>query len=132
MHQTIQQAEITMKSTHFRLDIAPPTVNHYWIQKGFRKILSKRAVEFRKEIKKACEGQAQFDREVSVSIAYYPPDKRKRDIDNILKPLLDALQCAGVFNDDYQVKTITATRHDVCRGGAVSVYVIDYSPNWIK
>ena len=112
-----------MTKVRLELNTAPPTVNHYWLQKGFRKILSKRAQEFRKEIAVACAGQAQFEGSVAVSISYSPPDKRKRDIDNIVKPILDALQFAGVFKDDYQVKTITATRRDVCRGGSVVIQI---------
>jgi crossover junction endodeoxyribonuclease RusA len=34
---------------------------------------------------------------------FYPPDKRRRDSDNYLKPLWDALTHAGVWADDSQV-----------------------------
>ena len=33
---------------------------------------------------------------LSVSIELFEPDKRRRDIDNLIKPLLDALEAANV------------------------------------
>jgi Holliday junction resolvase RusA-like endonuclease len=41
-----------------------------------------------------------IDYPVSVSIYAAPPDRRKRDIDNLAKPILDALTHAGVWVDD--------------------------------
>ena len=58
-----------------------------------------------------------------MTIDYHPPDRRKRDIDNIIKPILDALQHAGLFDDDFQIQKITATRHDVQDGGVVVILV---------
>ena len=34
----------------------------------------------------------------------YPPDQRRRDIDNYNKALFDALTLTGVWEDDSQVK----------------------------
>ena len=44
--------------------------------------------------------------EVSVEIDLYPPDRRRRDIANPLKCLLDSMTHAGVYEDDSQIKDI--------------------------
>ena len=54
-----------------------------------------------------------FEGSVAVSIAAYPPDKRKRDLDNLLKSTLDALERAGFFGDDHQVDDLRIRRHEV-------------------
>lgn len=41
-----------------------------------------------------------FDVEVSISIGIVAPDKRARDIDNLIKPCLDVLVKALVIKDD--------------------------------
>jgi crossover junction endodeoxyribonuclease RusA len=38
------------------------------------------------------------------------PDNRRRDIDNLLKPLLDSMTHAGVWKDDCQVHDLRITR----------------------
>jgi crossover junction endodeoxyribonuclease RusA len=43
---------------------------------------------------------------MAVDITLSPPDKRKRDIDNPIKPLLDALTRAGIWKDDSQVSDL--------------------------
>ena len=51
----------------------------------------------------------------SVMVDYYPKDKRARDLDNLLKPILDALE-GQVFANDNQVDMLTITRRRVNRG----------------
>lgn len=47
---------------------------------------------------------------LSLIIEAYPPDKRKRDIDNIIKSLMDSLQHAGLFEDDNQIDFLQVER----------------------
>ena len=47
------------------------------------------------------------------------PDKRRRDIDNLLKPILDALGQYGVYEDDSQIidlriRSIEGKKGTVC------------------
>tara|TARA_R110000822_G_scaffold3036_10_gene13887 strand:+ start:2454 stop:2807 length:354 start_codon:yes stop_codon:yes gene_type:complete len=106
------------------LGYAPPTVNHYWLQHGVRRFLSKRANTFRHDIKGHCKDK-RLEGFLSVHIDYYPPDKRKRDIDNIIKPILDALQHAELFEDDYQVKKISANRLETITGGSCVITITE-------
>jgi crossover junction endodeoxyribonuclease RusA len=40
---------------------------------------------------------------VTVDVCADRPDNRRRDLDNLLKPLLDAMEHAGVYVNDSQV-----------------------------
>jgi crossover junction endodeoxyribonuclease RusA len=114
------------KSVSFSLELTPPTINHYWNHKGARRFMSDRAIEFRRIIKDKCLDE-RLEGFLAIRIEYYPPDKRKRDIDNILKPILDALQHAQLFADDYQIQKITALRKTkIVDGGLVLIKVSEY------
>lgn len=69
-------------------------------------------------------GIKSFDRAtISVEVDVFPPDKRKRDLDGILKVLLDSLQRGGLFDDDAQIAKLLVTRKEIIAGGQVVVRV---------
>tara|TARA_R110002110_G_scaffold27125_2_gene99009 strand:+ start:69 stop:443 length:375 start_codon:yes stop_codon:yes gene_type:complete len=43
---------------------------------------------------------------VEVELALTPPDKRKRDLDNYIKPVLDVLEQSGALENDNMVKRL--------------------------
>lgn len=53
---------------------------------------------------------SRFEAEVSITIGFVAPDRRKRDLDNLIKPVLDILVKGQVIKDDSDrhVKRITA------------------------
>ena len=51
------------------------------------------------------------------------PDKRRRDLDNITKALLDALSHANMFEDDEQIDDLHLIRMGVEKPGRVEVTV---------
>jgi crossover junction endodeoxyribonuclease RusA len=123
----------------------PPTVNHY--KKVGRTITTKRGKIFQQKINspqtnrffyevwlkiqtlKAQEGLKSFDDDtISVEVYIYPPDKRKRDIDNPIKPLLDSLQKAGMYNDDNQIARLLITRCNTIDQGQIIVRIATYEP----
>lgn len=91
----------------------PPSVNMYWRRNGGRYFIAKKGMDFRQACLDACikhYGLYGRDIKLAVLIEAYPPDKRKRDLDNILKPILDGLAHAKVFEDDVQVDKLTIWR----------------------
>ena len=53
-----------------------------------------------------------------MTVTLHPPDHRRRDLDNSMKGLLDALEHAGVYADDSQIDELKIVRGDVMPGGA--------------
>jgi len=49
---------------------------------------------------------------LAVDVEIHPPDRRRRDIDNVLKALLDALQHGGAYHDDNQIVGLSI--HECC------------------
>jgi crossover junction endodeoxyribonuclease RusA len=60
---------------------------------------------------------------LAVTIKLYPPDRRVRDIDNVVKSTLDALCQAGVFADDGQIDMLHVTREQVIKFGAAEIFI---------
>jgi crossover junction endodeoxyribonuclease RusA len=51
----------------------------------------------------------------------FPPDRRRRDLDNIQKPVLDALEHAAVYEDDSQIDLLITRRREVTSPGRIEV-----------
>jgi len=95
----------------------PISANRYWrhgrLANGVQKVmLSKEARNYRLLCQGAYLEQFKkilnpFTGTVAVAVTLTPPDKRRRDIDNPIKPLLDVLQKSlSILNDDSQVKAL--------------------------
>jgi len=102
----------------------PPTVNHYWLPNAnHSKRISARGMQFRADVIHACRGHSGIMGRVSVSVIANPPDKRKRDLDNIFKALLDALNHAGMIEDDSLIDRLLIERGKVFEVGQVRVTI---------
>jgi len=97
----------------------PPSTNHnaYWGQVGHRRYLTTKAKAFRADVAKAVRLREGFQIPIAMTVELYPADRRRRDIDNPIKALLDALQHAGAIADDSLVAKLTVTRREVVKGG---------------
>lgn len=104
----------------------PPSVNTYWGFRGSQRFLTKRAKDFKDAVESAfilSEHQGFGDDRINLVVFLHAPDKRVRDIDNIAKPLLDALTQAGVFEDDGQVDRLLIVRREPKKGGMCRVVI---------
>lgn len=103
----------------------PPSINHYWRRVGSKTLISKEGRRYREAVAAICQEQriAFGDAPLSLSIIAHPPDRRRRDLDNLLKAPLDAMQAAGVYQDDYQIEVIHLERGECVRNGSLIVEI---------
>ncbi len=103
----------------------PPSINTYWRRAGARIHISKNGIRFRERVIHILRP---LDLEplrgpVWVTVEVFPPDKRRRDIDNLQKALFDALKHGGVYEDDSQISFFSVARMGVVPGGKVVVKI---------
>lgn len=114
----------------------PPSVNTYWrsvtlpTKRGSRScvLLSERGRAYRKAVWEQTlqDGLTAFpiSGRLKVTVYAYPPDRRVRDLDNLLKGLLDALAYAQVIEDDGMIDDLHILRRQmVAPRGLVSVRI---------
>ena len=89
----------------------PPTVNRYWRQFNGRTILSREARAYRKSVPAAKTDQPLIG-DLAIGLIVIPPDRRRRDLDNIFKALFDAMQYRQYFLDDSQISAIFAIKSE--------------------
>ncbi len=109
-----------------RLELAyPPSINNYFRKYRNRMVISREGRLFRRKVCSALSllGAEPMKGELVMIIYAYPPDRRKRDIDNIQKPLLDALEKGGAFVNDNQVKDLRTVMNRPEKGGRVIVTI---------
>jgi crossover junction endodeoxyribonuclease RusA len=106
----------------------PPSVNHYWKSGRDKRgrpmrYLSAAANDFKRIVGLLCGRKNAFSGRVGVRVLVWTPDRRVRDLDNLLKGILDSISGAGVILDDCQVDEIHMRREGVHKGGYVRVWV---------
>lgn len=113
----------------------PPSVNHYWQRNrngGLR--VGDAGVAFRGATLAAVRrsGLALGDpgrSRLRVALRAFQPDKRRRDLDNLLKATLDALAHAGVYEDDAQIDELVVVRAGVDRAAPrIEVSIVEMEP----
>lgn len=102
-------------------------MNRYWRRAGRHMHLSKEAVQYRGQVveRVVAEQLEAMSGRLAMHIQMFPPDRRRRDIDNIQKPVLDALEHAGAFIDDEQIDWLLTERCEVIKGGKLEVEIIE-------
>ncbi|EKY1907506.1 RusA family crossover junction endodeoxyribonuclease [Cronobacter sakazakii] len=116
----------------------PPSVNTYWRapNKGplaGRHLISAKGRAYQSD---ACAAIIEQLRKLpkpssalaAVEIILFPPDARRRDIDNYNKALFDALTHAGIWEDDSQVCRMLVEWGPVVKKGKVEITISKYEP----
>jgi len=107
----------------------PPSINRYYRHVGFRTLISREGRTFRTNVCALLGGGGRrkppSGGRIALCMDAFPPDRRIRDLDNLQKPALDAMQHAGIYEDDSQIDLLLTRRRDVVPGGRLAVEILD-------
>lgn len=106
----------------------PPSANTYYRHPtrgplAGRHLISEKGRAYRKAVQAIQGMPAMGSARLAVTIWLYAPDRRRRDLDNSAKGLLDALTHAGVWDDDSQIDDLRIVRAEIVPGGKVLVEI---------
>ena len=103
----------------------PPSLNHYYRHVGPRTLISREGRTFRKKVCAilAAAGIKPITGPLHIEIKIYPPDRRRRDVDNLQKALLDALEHGCAYLNDNQIVRLEIEKHEPVPGGRAIVRI---------
>ena len=116
----------------------PPSANTYYrhVSRGplaGRVLLGEAGRAYRKAVD-AVVAQARARKALAVPlevrIAAFPPDRRKRDLDNLLKSVLDCLEASGVIENDNLIESLSIYRAERVAGGQLEVQITALDTGW--
>lgn len=108
----------------------PPSVNHYWRRRGAQYFVSREGKAYREAVGwqvRAARAKP-LDGAIDLSVRLTMPDRRRRDVDNVLKSLLDSLAHGGLYEDDSQIDKLTIERCGVLTPGQAIVTARSLEP----
>lgn len=110
----------------------PPSVNAYWRNVAGKTLISAAGRVYAQKVWESTLEQREkplpnvykvFAAPVSVDIIAYPPNKARRDLDNLPKAILDALTKARVWDDDSLVHDLRIRWGEVRKGGEIQITI---------
>lgn len=79
---------------------------HGWDYRHAREAILRHAQnEVPASMRPVCDGECR------VELYFHPPDRRRRDVSNLAKVLLDGVQTVA-YDDDYQARSVLIVRED--------------------
>lgn len=124
----------------------PPSVNHYWKHVYVKPLarvvnyIAPKGKKYREDVL-ACvlderPHAAPLTCRLAVSLECVMPDRRKRDLDNIPKCVLDSLTHANVYGDDSQIDLLIVRRLAVeppgCIDATIQELVVEDMPGHLE
>lgn len=121
----------------------PPSINHYKTPGAIRRtkdgkiyqrwINSRETIGYFYQVYMRAKQQlpsegskfASSSTKLGVTIFLHPPDKRKRDIDNPLKVLLDALVHSHIIKDDSFITRLFVQKLHIIEQGLVNIQIYE-------
>jgi len=118
----------------------PPSINHYWRRVGPRTLVSREGRAFRRDVcallRQGFGAQTLLGGggprrppsggRIALAMDAFPPDRRRRDLDNIAKAALDALEHAGIYADDSQIDLLLTRRRDPVKRGRLDIRIDEF------
>lgn len=104
--------KVATSPLYFKLPL-PPSQNNMFIngRAGKGRFISPLYKAWKNEASMCAylQNKARIEGPFAVQINAVRPDKRRRDIDNLIKPLVDLLVSQGFVTDDSEMQQVTAT-----------------------
>jgi crossover junction endodeoxyribonuclease RusA len=108
----------------------PPSANTYYRAPNTgklagRHLLSEKGRTYREQVRLICLAQRikAMTGRLAVHMVAHPPDKRRRDLDNLVKGAQDSLTHGGAWLDDSQIDWLLVERGHVVKDGALRVTI---------
>ncbi len=88
-------------------------------------VISKEARDYKTTVNKLSHKwePRRLEGRLFLQIMAYPPDRRRRDLDNLLKVTIDSIESAGLFDDDSQIDDLHIRRKSPVEGGKLECLV---------
>ena len=105
----------------------PPSLNHYYRSVKDRVLIARAGRAYQRVVAKEAmiqRARNRFGRErLRLEITAHVPDNRRRDLDNMLKAMLDALQSARVIDNDELIDDLRIRRGELVDGGEMRIRI---------
>lgn len=110
----------------------PPSVNVYWRHVGAKVLISAEGRAYANKVydcvlehRVTSSGTMPYfiAFPVSVDIIAHPPNRARRDLDNLPKAILDALTKARVWEDDSLIHDLRIRWGEVRKGGEIEITI---------
>ena len=97
-------------------------------------VISREGREFRRRVERLCaapegnlasgSGNKKPPR-LAMCMDAFPPDRRRRDLDNLQKAICDSLAHAGVYDDDSQIDQLFVRRREPNTPGMIALKLFE-------
>lgn len=113
-----------MKEIHLTNLPWPVSLNATYGVANSKMFMKPKAAKYKRDLCLLCKLEAKkkgwetLEGGVGICFAFFPPDNRRHDLDNLLKLVKDAFQDAGLYADDnnivksFQEKILPLKKHD--------------------
>jgi|TARA_Y100000296_G_C4965588_1_gene153225 Holliday junction resolvase RusA-like endonuclease len=104
----------------------PPSLNTYYRYVNGRVLISRKGRAYKEIVAHIMRHMSPSDHPIELNIEMHPPDRRRRDVDNVLKCLVDSAE-GHAYRNDSQIRKLTIEKFDPVEGGRIIMEIFEKS-----